>query len=60
LIPLLSSIGQIAYYWDFSGRNQNYYGRFQKDRSSPITYMSEISDGAIMMADVHAKVCIYV
>eukprot|EP00967_Tisochrysis_lutea_P094058 scaffold136514_cov26-Tisochrysis_lutea.AAC.3 len=50
---------QTQYFWDFSGRTQNYFARFQKSRDSPVTMMSEISDGAKAIADVHAKVLQY-
>jgi len=47
---------QTQYFWDFSGRTQNYFARFQQNRSSVVTHLSQTVDGHIALADVHAEV----
>ena len=50
---------QTQYFWDFSGRTQNYFGRFQADRTDVVTYLNATADGHIVLEDVHREVLAY-
>ncbi|KAL3915489.1 MAG: hypothetical protein SGPRY_007200 [Prymnesium sp.] len=50
---------QTNYFWDFSGRTQNYFGRFQANQDEVVTYLNQTTDGYIAMQELHRKVCEY-
>jgi hypothetical protein len=50
---------QTQYFWDFSGKSQNYFGRFQNNRSSVVTHLSTTADGMNAIMDVHNEVMRY-
>lgn len=48
---------QTNYFWDFSGRTQNYFGRFQANQDEVVTYLNQTTDGYIAMQEVRFGAC---